>query len=389
MSEQTKEVSGSRPDASQNSKAAEASDNVTEGDRILQFLESAKAAPATEPEDNPEPPPVEPTGDEEEEEVAETEAADGDENSDEEADQEPDQEEAEEGDSPEQSEEDDVLSQFHPKAREKIQKRFDKLAAEKKAALDELTALKAQVAQLQQPNQQQPVPVPVDPNDPTSGVFDQAGLAKIAQDAQAALEFVTRHAPKAVRAMANDESAIEIEDGGKVYTFTIEQFQGIQRNALATLQQRVPQRAAWLQQRAAFQQQAQAKFPEFFDRAKPEHQQFEAVKRSFPQLASMPNSELLVGYALKGLKAEAAEAEAAKTKAKVEKAKKPPALAGESAAPAKVLDKKASGVIGLRKEIEAVTKRYRETGSEEDRIKLDLLQRRHRAASQNGSSHNL
>lgn len=278
----------------------------------------------------------------------------------------------------------EVLSNFSAKAQEKINKRIAAINAEKKAAEEKAAQLEARTKELEAklnavpetPPVQTDV-VPAQGGDLAANVHDEAGLQKLSKDAQQALKWVEDNGQKVIRAIANDLTTVEID--GKEYT--VEDIKAIQRTATETLNKAIPARQAFLQQRQTLVAQARQKFPELFDKSKPEYQQAEFVRRQTPQILSIPNHELLIGYALRGLKAEAAEQEAA---AKAKQAKpaeaKPPSLGDSGAAAPK--PKTALGANAtLKRELEEAKKAYESSGSMQDRIHLERLKQRLKAAS--------
>ena len=287
-----------------------------------------------------------------------------------------------EGEAPDEDAE--VLSQFPVKAQEKINKRIAAINAEKKAAEEKAAQLEARTKELEAKlnavpdvTPAQTEAAPTQGSDLASNINDEAGLQKLSKDAQQALKWVEDNGQKVIRAIANDLTAIEID--GKEYT--IDDIKAIQRTATDTLTRAIPARQAFLQQRHTFVAQARQKFPDFFDKAKPEYQQIEQVRRQIPQISSIPNHELLLGYAMRGLKAEAAEMEAA---AKAKQAKpaeaKPPALGDNGAAAPK--PKTAMGAnASLKREVEEARKAFDSSGSMQDRIHLERLKQRLKAAS--------
>lgn len=279
----------------------------------------------------------------------------------------------------------EVLSQFPVKAQEKINKRISEITAEKKTAEERAAAAEARAKELEAKLNAVPDTTPAqttESNTPSSGgdlagnIHDEAGLVKLGNDARNALKWVEDNGHLVIKAIANDQSSIEID--GKEYS--VDDIKAIQRTATDTLSRAIPARQAFLQQRQTFVAQARQKFPDFFDRSKPDYQQIEQVRRQIPQITSIPNHELLLGYALRGLKAEAAEQEAA---AKAKQAKpaeaKPPSLGDAGAVAPK--PKAAMGANAtLKREVEEARKAFESSGSMQDRIHLERLKQRLKAA---------
>lgn len=381
---------GGTPAASENTNVAEQSSSggLSSADVVANFLRRAQAKPAQNSDQSAAQAPseneatteatTEPT--EEQPKEADTEVtSESGEPQTEGTDTAPDDSDAE------------VLSQFPEKAQEKINKRIRELNAAKKAAEEQAAATAAKVAELEAKLKQATEAVPEAPpaaavqpaSSGASGlvesVNDEAGLVRLEKDARTALDWINSNSDKVIRAIAQEAPAVEID--GKEYT--IEQIKSIQRVATETLTLGVPARRNFLQQRATAVDQAKKKFPEFFKRDTAEYQQVQTILGQYPQLASLPNRELFLGYALRGLKAEAAEQEAAAAKAKQAKpaeAKKPPMMGDTGAAAPK--PKTATGANAvLKREFEEARKAFEESGSKQDAVRLEVARRKLRAAS--------
>ena len=382
-------VSGGTPATSENTNVAEQSSSggLSSADVVANFLRRAQAKPALTKEDQAAQAPSEnevateatteePAEEQTKEADTETPADSGESQpkADETA---PDDSDAE------------VLSQFPEKAQEKINKRIRELNAAKKAAEEQAAATAAKVAELEAKLKTATEAVPEAPaaaavgavpgaNGLAESVNDEAGLGRLENDARTALTWIQTNSDKIIRAIAHESPSVEID--GKEYT--VEQVKAIQRVATETLTLGVPARRNFLQQRATAVTQAKEKFPEFFKRDTAEYQQVQTILGQYPQLASLPNRELFLGYALRGLKAEAAEQEAAaKAKqAKPAEAKKPPMMGDTGAAAPK--PKTATGANAvLKREVEEARKTFEESGSMQDARRLEVARQKLRAAS--------
>lgn len=293
----------------------------------------------------------------------------------------------------------EVLSQFPAKAQEKINKRIAAINAEKKAAEEKAAQLEARTKELEaklnavpEATQAQSAVQP-EVNSLTANINDEAGfkqLVEAAKEADTALRPIeVRFAVAAASLYESAEAEgrtvtpeelgnLTLSVNGKTVKYSDIEYQ---RKAITSVPSAIDARRGFLQQRQTLVAQARQKFPELFDKSKPEYQQAEFVRRQTPQILSIPNHELLIGYALRGLKAEAAEQEAA---AKAKQAKpaeaKPPSLGDSGAAAPK--PKTALGANAtLKRELEEAKKAYESSGSMQDRIHLERLKQRLKAAS--------
>ena len=383
------EVSGGAPTSSGNENVAEqaSSGGLSSADVVANFLRRAQAkagqpsenqaAQATsEKEETTTEATEEPAAEQATSEAEAETTADSDEPKPEDSDTAPEDSDAE------------VLSQFPEKAQEKINKRIKALndakkAAEEKAAAAEKKAQELEAKLNEAPSPEAPAVATATPastgNSLVESVHDEAGLKKLEGDAQTALNWIQTNSDKIIRAIAQESPTVELD--GKEYT--LENIKTIQRVASETLTLGIPARRNFLQQRQSSVEQAKKKFPEFFNRSAPEYQQAQAVLGQYPQLASLPNRELLLGYALRGLKAEMAEQEAA-AKAKqakpAEAAKKPPMMGDSGAAAPKPKTGSGQNAV-LKREVEEARKAFEESGSMESRKRLELARMKLRQAS--------
>jgi hypothetical protein len=381
------EVSGGSPTSPENSNVAEqaSSGGLSSADVVANFLRRAqakagqstetKAAQATSEKEETTTEATEEPAAEQANSEAETETtADSDEPTPEDSDTAP-----EDGDA-------EVLSQFPEKAQEKINKRIKALNDAKKAAEEKAANLEKKAAELEAKLNEAPPPEASAVNAPApnsnsslvESVHDEAGLRKLEGDAQTALTWIQTNSDKIIRAIAQESPTVELD--GKEYT--LDQVKTIQRVASETLTLGIPARRNFLQQRQSSVEQAKKKFPEFFNRSAPEYQQAQAILGQYPQLASLPNRELLLGYALRGLKADMAEQEAA-AKAKqakpAEAAKKPPMMGDSGAAASKPKTGSGANAV-LKREVEEARKAFEESGSMESRIRLELARQKLKTA---------
>lgn len=386
---ETQTTTGADSAAAQKPDAA-GSDNVTGAERVKRFIEASKARRNAEakPAKEENPPANESDGaDANSPDGAQPEAATDHQSQETQADAEtaPDSDEA-------------VLSQFHPKAKEAIQKRIGSYAARAKAAEEKVKSLEAkaaeadtlrqQYAQLQQeqanrkPDEtRRAVQHNVDPSDPTLAINDEAGLASLRDDAQETLMLYDRHRRLIDRAIDDGSTTVKIKINGKEGEYPIEDVEAWRDLAIKVTTKSIPARARFLKEKQEHDEKAKAILPEAFDRNRPEYQSYQGVMRANPEIAASPRAAVLVALMVRGHKAMQSDWEAAQAaSAKKKPDEKPPDLGESSAASGKVSQRTSGGMVTLDREIREAEKRYEGSGSMADRTTLERLRTRRKGA---------
>lgn len=337
-------------------ETAAISNNISEGDLALRFLERAKVQPPAEPEATPETPEDLGDGTEQpeaieappEEEAATENPA-------------PDAEEAEPDTAEAPAEGEEVLSQ--PNDPIGVKKRIGKAVAKQREAEAKAAELEAKVRELEAkaaepppPQEAPPTPIivpPEDENDKTSSAQSVDDLVKLRREAENALEW----------AELNAEGVMDEATGETKYTPA--QIRQIKVGAQRHLNRYIPQREAFLKERETGRTQARQLFPRLFDSKSAEHHQLQAALRQRPHLARDPHAELIYGLAMEGLKVIQERATAAQKPppAPVAKPKPPPAPTKE--APAKSTVRAPSGNATVKKALDAAEARYAKQGTAE------------------------
>ena len=193
---------------------------------------------------------------------------------------------------------DDVPSQDIPaELKKKIDKRIGKEVAKRKALEAQLNELRLAVSQTQQQQAGQPAQVPIAPLPqgvtPLAQIEDVKQLQTLAQQAKEAKRFAEEQ-------LDNDNFepvrvGDEILDRQKLKT--------IIRNANKTLEDDIPNRAQFLQQRNQAQQIAFEKFPFLKDKSTPEYVQAQQAYIAMPWLKNLPNADWIIGVQIEGLRA--------------------------------------------------------------------------------------
>ena len=213
---------------------------------------------------------------------------------------------------PEGETEDAALSHeehsLDPKLQEKINRRIGKEVAKRKALEAQVNELKVQMqAQVMQPPQTQQTVVPLPQGaSPLANIEDSGGLVALQQQAKEAKRWAQEQL---------DEGSNEVQLGDKI--LQPKDLKAIIRNANRTLEDDIPSRAQFLQQREQVRQVAYKEFPYLVDKSSPDYVAAQAAYQAMPWLRNLPNADWIIGVQIEGLKARAAKQAAAdKTKAK-------------------------------------------------------------------------
>jgi hypothetical protein len=233
-----------------------------------------------------------------------------------------------ESDKDDDDEEDDKDEDDAPVPQEKIQKRIDKLTAQKKEALEKAQTLeseygqaKTRLAELEaQVNESsRPVLQPTAEN-PLADVDTPEALDAKIKSAQEVRRWALRN---------TDGATVKKPDGSEVY-LDADQVKDYLIKADDVITVHAPARQQWLAQRQPAVQAAQNLFPDIWKKGSPMHQAFQATVKQAPELLKLPQVEYWVGLALYGeqqlmqrQEADKAKASAAK-KVSSKKESKPP-----------------------------------------------------------------
>lgn len=209
---------------------------------------------------------------------------------------------------------------------DKVQKRIDKLTAQKKAAAEEAATVKAQYEEAQKRLAELESQV----NEAARPVLQASADNPLADvDTPEALDAKIKSAQEVRRwALRNTDGAeVKKPDGSTVY-LDADQIKDYLIKADDVLTIHAPARQQWLAQRQPAVEAAQNLFPDIFKKGTPMQKAFEVTVKQAPELLKLPQVEYWVGLALYGEQQlmAAQKAQQAKTKAaeKVSSAKKTP-----------------------------------------------------------------
>ena len=233
-------------------------------------------------------------------------------------------EESEEKDT---EEDEDGEKEDEAPTQDKVQKRIDKLTAQKKAAAEEAATVKAQYEDAQKRLAELEAQV----NEAARPVLQPSAENPLADvDTPEALEAKIKSAQEVRRwALKNSDGAtVKRPDGSEVY-IEAEQVKDYLIKADDVLTIHAPARQQWLAQRQPAVEAAKNLFPDLFKKGTALHQAYQATIKQAPELLKLPQNEYWVGLALYGEQqlmakqaAEQAKSKAAK-KVSSEKAKTP------------------------------------------------------------------
>jgi hypothetical protein len=221
-------------------------------------------------------------------------------------------------------------------AKDKVQRRIDKLVAKQREAEEKAQAASAELEQLRtakadleaQLNQtSRPVLTPTADN-PLADVDTEETLQQRIQNAQAVRRWALQN---------TDGATIKQPDGTEKFIEAAEvKDYLVKADDILTIH--VPARKQWLAQREPAVQAAKSMFPDIFKEGTPLNQAYKATVKQAPDLLKLPQHEYWIGLALYGEQAlmQKQQAEQAKEKAKKSvsaKKEKPPTPAQPVSAP--------------------------------------------------------
>jgi hypothetical protein len=210
---------------------------------------------------------------------------------------------------------DKVLADYKAKQQAVIDKRIAKERAKRGDAEREAQQLKTQ---LLSQTQQAPQPAAIPPTPPMAGVplshiNSPQELVKLQQEAKETIRFVER-------TLDREDIDQGVQIGDRV--FTKKDLKERMWQAKEVLEDQIPQRAAFLQQREQAVASAYERFPFYKDQSSPEFARAQAIIRQAPAIMNTPNALEIVGklvlgeMALEGKVPAAKAAPAAKPKPK-------------------------------------------------------------------------
>lgn len=197
-----------------------------------------------------------------------------------------------------------------PEQKREIQKRINKEVARRKALETQLNELTLKLTAQEAQAKTTPPPIVPLPKDapPLAHIEDANGLLALQQQAKEAKRFAEEQLDR------DDFTGVQVGDK----QLGRSELKAIIRNANRTLEDDIPQRFQFLQQREQAQKMAYEKFPFLKDRSAPEYVAAQQARIQMPWINNLPNADWIIGVQIKGLKAMELE-----SKALADLAKKP------------------------------------------------------------------
>jgi hypothetical protein len=230
---------------------------------------------------------------------------------------------------------------------DKIQKRINKLTAQKKAAAEEAATVKSQYEEAQKRLAELEAQV----NEAARPVLQPTAENPLADvDTSDALDAKIKSAQEVRRwALKNSDGAtVKRPDGTEVYVDS-DQVKDYLLKADDVLTIHAPARQQWLAQRQPAVEAARNLFPDIFKKGSPMHAAFQATVKQAPELLKLPQAEYWVGLALYGeqtlMAKQAADQAKSKAAGKVSSAK----VAAKTPTPVKPISSPKTSTKGVTK----------------------------------------
>ncbi len=184
--------------------------------------------------------------------------------------------------------------EFSPEQQELFNKRLGKEVFKRKELERQLSELKTRVEPAKpvetKPESPSIVPLPAGAP-PLSNIDDISGLQHLQQQAKEAI----RWAEDCLAAATDGEAVPENWDKRSL--------REVIRNAKLTLEDHIPARAGFLQDKARAQQQAYDTFPFLKDKESEQYVQAQSFYKTYPWLRNVPTGELMIGAMVEGIAA--------------------------------------------------------------------------------------
>jgi hypothetical protein len=202
-------------------------------------------------------------------------------------------------------------------APDKVQRRIDRLTAEKHELREERDVIKAELQALRQQAEAKPPVVTIDPENPLSSFTDASSLEEQVSRAQGALDWAEDN---------RDGASVTINGEEKYYD--ADAVKQIKTNAKSLLRA-APKQQEYLKVREQVLPEAQAVYPDFFKSGTTAKAFLDATLKQYPWITRIPTWELVVGDAFVGQQMRLAKLEQQQRKLSSSKATKSPAPAAK------------------------------------------------------------
>jgi len=189
-----------------------------------------------------------------------------------------------------ESSEQETAPQQEPEEETSVQKRINKLVAQRKEATAKAEALERELAEAQtklEALQQAPPVAPVAADNPFADVWDDAKLSDEYRKARDLKRWC-------------EDNADGCEVAGKEYS--ADEIKAIRRRVEDALDVHIPSRHQFLSTYKQVKPVAEAAYPWWKDRSNQTYSEAQQVLRQMPQLASFPDYQIAIGDFLEGRK---------------------------------------------------------------------------------------
>jgi hypothetical protein len=201
-----------------------------------------------------------------------------------------------------------------------VQKRIDKLTAQKKSAEEEVTKLKESIAEYEKAPKKEIVLTP-SPKDPLSDILSVEDLTKRSE----AVERMREHC------LRNPDGFSYQHEGKEVFVDAAE----VREHIVDTdrlLRKDIPARQKWLDTHSQTNAEAKRVFPELFDSRTADYQTAQSMLAQLPELKRIPSYNYIIGCAIQGERLIQSKQNPKKAVAETKKVPTPPTSSAGSVA---------------------------------------------------------
>jgi hypothetical protein len=184
--------------------------------------------------------------------------------------------------------------------RDAVQKRIDKLVAQKKAAEENASRLETELAELRQKHATPAISVTPTADSPLANVFSMDELAKRDELARHARSWAVRHRDGGEVPMPN----------GEVKFMTSDEVNDMWVRADEMVSTHIPRRAQFLQSKSQWDQAAAAAYPVMFRQGSEDYHLYLSVLSEFPAALTQPGVSMAIGDMIAGRRARLAREKA-------------------------------------------------------------------------------
>ena len=179
--------------------------------------------------------------------------------------------------------------EVRPEKIDSVQRRIDKLTAARKTAEERATALETELSDLKA-KYQAPPPAQPTPQNPLANIQDPKELARRVDLSRQAKSWAIQHL---------DGGEIQL-DGGQTKFLTGDQVKVLLSRAEDMLDTHIPKQHQFLQQKAEWDKQAKAAYPNLYKPGHKDNTEFNSWLTVFPECQRFPDIGVIIGDAILG-----------------------------------------------------------------------------------------